>query len=259
MGSKKKKEEELFEKKVSEIASRLTRERLDEPRWKVKIVLVPSRPGQEGVSVKVSVAILDKSFYCRAINILFSAGTAEYQTVDMHKIDMDNFEVVLEKIPEEVRIMFYMKMLDKSGEWITDDNQGKFFTFTAEPGGKITFDSEWEDKRLIPCHVCGYECRIEWDECPSCNTPLHDTSQSIFADEQKAKEDARRQVKEDESWKWEEAQSTDEVWRGLPECPSCGSAVQPEWKKCPICGFDLTSVKLQKKDIYADDKDVQEL
>src|SRR5271157_426591 len=258
MPSKKKKEEMLFEKKVDDIAKRLTRERLDEGRWKVKTLLVPAPSGTKGVSVKITVQIIDKSFYCRAITVKFNPGTEEWLEAKMRQLDMDNFEVILDNIPEELRIMYYLEMLDKSGEIIKDDNEQKTFTFTVEPNGRIAFDSDWDDKRLITCTVCHYECRMEWDECPNCNTPLHDTSQSIFADEQTAKEEARRQVKEDDSWVWEEAQSTDEIWRGLPECPSCGSAVQLDWKKCPICGFDLSGVKLEKKDIYAGDKDIEE-
>ncbi len=144
----------------------------------MKIVRLSLRRGQEGVSVKILVTILNRYFYCQAIKILYNAGKTEFQEIDMQKLDMDHFEAVLEKIPEEIRIIYYIKLLDKSGKWIADDNEGIFYKFTAVPGGKIVFDFEWENRRLIQCHICGYKCRIEMDECPACNTPLHDTRQS---------------------------------------------------------------------------------
>ena len=50
---------------------------------------------------------------------------------------------------------------------------------------------------------------------------------------------------------WEKAQQTDEVWRGLPTCPNCGTSVQPDWSTCPVCNFDLKNVQLKKEAAFS--------
>ncbi len=245
MVSKKTKENALNEKKINEVMNRLNREHREEGRWKVNQVAIPSRPGMLGASVKIYVQLLDKSFYCQGITVKFNANTPEWQTAKMHQSnrDSDAFEVILDNIPQDTRIEYYLEMLDKSGMIIQDDNKQKAYAFTIEADGKLTLDKEWDDKYLIPCGACRYMCGKELDNCPICNAPLHDTSQEIFVDDQEAKEEARKMEKEDDSRRWEEAQATSDVWEELPACPHCQHAVQPSWKQCPICGFDLTIVK----------------
>lgn len=268
MARKKRKEEAFFEKQVDQIANRLQSEHKEEGRWEVRTILIPimgEGADAKSVNVKIAVSIKDKFFYCRGITAHFSAGTEEWREAKFEpdksrlsdSVDMDEWAIILANIPLETRIIFYLDLLDKSGETLRDDNDGKFYQFTTEPGGMIGEDSDWDDDRLIKCTVCGYMCRPEWDECPACNTPLDEfqTRQEIFVNDQEQKEEEREKEKDDDSWKWAEAQQTDEIWRGLPECPSCGSAVQPEWLKCPICNFDLSSVDLEKKGIYEDEFD----
>ncbi len=31
----------------------------------------------------------------------------------------------------------------------------------------------------------------------------------------------------------------DRFWEGLPECPKCKAAVQPDWDECPFCGYKM--------------------
>ncbi|MHA1731389.1 MAG: hypothetical protein ACTSU5_05570 [Promethearchaeota archaeon] len=270
MARKKKKYEKLFESKVDTITNRLQAEHKEERRWEVRTILIPildasGEASKDFVNVKISVSIKDKFFYCRGITAHFSAGTEEWRDAQMEpdksklsgSVDMDEWAIVLANIPLEIQVMFYLELLDKSGEKLTDDNDGKFYTFTTEPGGMIGQEDEWDDNRLIKCEVCGYMCRPEWDECPGCNTPLSEfyTRQEVFITDQEKKEQERKAQQEDDSWVWEEAQQTDEIWRGLPECPSCGTTVQPDWLKCPICDFDLTTVELKKKGIYEDEFD----
>lgn len=271
MARKKKKFEKLFEDKVDKITDRLQAEHKEEKRWEVRTVLIPimdasGEKSKEYINVKIAVSIKDKYFYCRGIKAHFSAGTEEWREANMEpdkskmsdSIDMDEWAIVLANIPLEIQVMFYLVLLDKSGNTLTDDNEGKFYTFTTEPGGMIdTAHDEWGDSRLIKCEVCGYMCQPDWDECPGCNTHLSEfyTRQEIFVDDQKKKENERKAIQDDDSLIWEEAQQTDEIWRGLPECPSCGTAVQPDWLQCPICHFDLSTVDLKKKGLYEDEWD----
>ncbi|GAB4317986.1 MAG: hypothetical protein Kow0069_20970 [Promethearchaeota archaeon] len=268
MARKERKKKKLFEKKVDQIAERLAAERKEERRWLVRTSLIPvmdsaGEASKEVVNVKISVSIKDRFFYCRGVTVKFSAGTEDWQEAKMEpdkgrlsdSVDMDEWAIVLANIPIEIQVMFYLELLDKSGEVLVDDNEGNFYTFTTEPGGMIDQSSEWDDRRLVRCTVCGYHCQPTWEECPACNTPLSEfqARQEIFLDDQKKKEEELKAKQEDDSLIWEEAQQTDEIWRGLPDCPSCGYTVQPDWTRCPICNFDLTSVELKKKGIYEDE------
>ncbi len=40
--------------------------------------------------------------------------------------------------------------------------------------------------------------------------------------------------------KVEDLAPEERFWEELPECPSCGGAVQPDWDQCPICGGALS-------------------
>ena len=256
---KKKEKEKVDEKdeRIQKIVKRLKSEEVVKERVRIEARLVSS-PDKAGVNVKVKVQILDPSFYAKACTLYFNAGTEKFEDILMEKVDQDNFAVVLGNIPKEIQVIYYVKILDKSGEFQqfprpeliqTDGTSAEepYYSFLVEPDGTISYKQEWEDSSLINCKVCGYACQRTWDICPECKTPLYDTTQEVFLDDQKAKMEARKQLKEEE-FSWEDA--SDEVWRGLPECPNCGYTVQLQWATCPVCKFDLSSVELKKKASY---------
>ena len=172
----------------------------------------------------------------------------------MDKIDDNNFSVVLANIPVDMTILYYLELLDRGGVWLkqlrNEEKQEPFEFSTSKDG--VQEKKDWDDPDLIKCEVCGYMCRKHWDECPECHTPLYDTTQEIFMDEQAAKERQRAKETDPDEIAWQEAQQTDEFWKALPDCPSCGYTVQPDWSACPVCGFDLQSVELKKKAVYDD-------
>lgn len=254
--SKKKKAEEIEQEKIEKIMKRLESEEKAQERVKIDARLVSSPENQSGVSVKVKAQILDDSFYAQAVHLFFNAGTEQFEEVTMEKMNIDNFAIVLGNIPKEIQILYYIKVLDKSNEWIqfprpelidsdsaTETEQ--YFSFIVEPNGNISFKKAWDDASLVNCPVCQYACQPTWDVCPECNTPLYDTTQEVLLDSQKEKEEARKKMKEDAELSWDDA--TDEFWRTLPECPNCGYTVQQEWSTCPVCNLDLTTVDLKEK------------
>lgn len=250
--------EDLKEEKIKSIMNRLNREEKEKERIAVDAKLVSSPPEQPGVNVKVKVKILDDSFYAKGAKVFYNAGTEEFEEVSMEQVDIDNFAVILSNIPKELKIIYYIKILDKSGEYqqfprpelidpdATSDEE-PYYSFSVEPDGTISFKKDWDDSGLQKCKVCGYMCQPSWDVCPECNTPLYDTTQEVLQDEQKKKAKEREQRKKQEGT-WEDA--ADESWRTLPECPNCGYTVQLEWTKCPVCNFDLTTVELEKTPSY---------
>ncbi|MHA1281516.1 MAG: hypothetical protein ACTSVV_15795 [Promethearchaeota archaeon] len=254
-----KEEQKLKEEQILRIMKRLESEDKEKERVRVEAKLIAADPNEEGVNVKIKAQILDPSFYAKAAKLYFNAGTENFVEADMEKIDMDNFAVILSNIPKEIQILYYIKILDKSGEWtqfprpelIDPDDPTQeyepYYSFSVEPDGTISFKKLWDDSNLIKCPVCGYMCQKSWKTCPECNTPLYDPTQEVFIDDQLAKEKALEESQEDEL-SWEDA--TDEEWRTLPECPSCGYTVQLDWAKCPVCNFDLTTVELKKKASY---------
>jgi hypothetical protein len=257
---KKKSKDKVDEKdeRIQKIVKRLQSDDVIDDRVRVEARLVSS-PDQAGVNVKVKVQVLDPSFYAKACTLYYNAGSANFENILMEKIDQDNFAVVLGNIPKEIQIIYYIKMLDKSGEYqefprpelIQTDGTSEeepYFSFMVEPDGVISFKKEWDDSGLVDCKVCGYVCQPTWDICPECKTPLYDTFQEVLLDDQKAKVEARKQMKEDAEVSWDDA--SDEEWRGLPECPNCGYTVQTEWATCPVCQFDLSSIELEKKASY---------
>ncbi|MHA1150063.1 MAG: zinc ribbon domain-containing protein [Promethearchaeota archaeon] len=265
MGKEKKKkkkskiEQKIEEEQIKKIVKRLESEDKEKERVKVEAKMVSSDPKQQGVNVKVRVQILDDSFYAKKAKLFFNAGTENFEDVDMEQIDMDNFAIVLGNIPKEIQILYYVRLLDKSGEWtqfprpelINPDDPTQeydpYYSFSVEADGAISYKKLWDDEGLMKCPVCQYACQPTWKTCPECNTPLYDTTQAVFLDEQKAKEKALQERLNAEPT-WEDA--ADEEWRSLPECPNCGYTVQLEWAKCPVCNFDLTTVELQKKASY---------
>ncbi|MHA1436407.1 MAG: hypothetical protein ACTSPD_02415 [Promethearchaeota archaeon] len=260
-GKKKTKaDKEAEEEQIKKIMKRLESEEKEKERVKIEARLVPSSQGQQGVNVKIKLQILDSSFYAKGAKVFFNAGTEKFEDIDMEKLDMDNFAIVLSNIPKEIQILYYVKILDKSGQWqqfprpeLIDPNDPTqsyepYFSFSVEPDGTISFKKEWDDSGLLTCRVCGYACQRTWDICPECKTPLYDTTQEVFIDDQKAKIEKRKKIKEEAELTWEDA--SDEIWRGLPECPNCGYTVQLEWSTCPVCKFDLTTVELKKKASY---------
>jgi RNA polymerase subunit RPABC4/transcription elongation factor Spt4 len=257
---KKKKKDKVDEKdeRVQKIVKRLQSEDVITERVRVEARLVSS-PDKTGVNVKIKAQILDPSFYAKACTLYYNAGTEKFEHIIMEKIDQDNFAVVLANIPTEIQIIYYIMILDKSGasqqfprpELIQTDGTSEeepYFSFMVEPDGTIAFKKEWDDGGLVDCRVCGYACQRHWDVCPECKSPLYDTFQEVLLDDQKAKLEARKKLKEDYEDSWDD--SSDEAWRSLPECPNCGYTVQMEWSECPVCHFDLSSVELEKKASY---------
>lgn len=247
------------DERIQKIVNRLSSEEKVKERVKIEARVVSSFANQDGVNVKVKLQILDDSFYVKGAKVFFNAGTEKFENVDMEKVDMDNFAVILSNVPKEIQVLYYVDIKDKSGAWqqfprpelIQTDGTSEeepYFSFSVEPNGTISFKKEWDDSGTVACKVCQYVCQPTWDKCPECKTPLFDTHQEVFQDEQKAKLEARKKMKEDAEGGWEDA--SDEFWRGNPECPSCGYSVSIEWNLCPICNFDLTTVELQKKESY---------
>ncbi len=265
MGSKKeakksKVEQKIEDEKIQKIVKRLEGEDKVKERVRVDAKLMPSNPNQDGVNVKVKVQILDKSFYAKDAKLFFNAGAEKFEDIGMDKLDMDNFAVLLQNIPKEIQVLYYVQILDKSGIWtqfprpekvVKDSTEEEpYFSFSVEPDGAISFKKAWDDASLVNCRVCGYACQKSWDVCPECRTPLYDTTQEVFLDAEKSKTESRKQKKLEAEESWEDA--TDEEWRTLPECPSCGYTVQMEWQKCPVCNFDLSTVDLKKKVSHED-------
>ena len=261
---KKKKQKEIFEERIEKVVRRIEDEEKGEERVSIKANLISSPPGQIGASVKISLQIKDTSFYAKGATIEFSAGTDEWESVTMEKINLDNFSGVLNDVPKETKVLYFIKILDKSGEWVQyprvhdlkeeDADAEPYFQFTVEVDGGLSYKKEWDDDNLSKCPVCGYMCSIAWDECPECNTTLIDTTQEVFLDDQKKKEEEieKRKDLEDEI-AWSEAQGTADTWKGLPECPNCGYTVQLEWETCPVCSFNISAVKLEKAPVYAEE------
>jgi len=247
------------DERILKIMKRLEGEEKVQERVNVEAKLVSSPPNQPGVNIKIKLQILDTSFYAKAAKVFFNAGTDKFDDIDMEKVDMDNFAVILANVPKEIQIVYYVSIRDKSGSWqqfprpelIETDGTSEeepYFSFSVEADGTISYKKEWDDSGTIACKVCGKACLPSWDRCPECKTPLYDTTQAVFLDEQHAKTEARKKMKKELEDSWEDA--SDEEWRGLPECPNCGYTVQLEWAKCPICNFDLTTVELQKMESY---------
>jgi len=247
------------DERIQKIVKRLASEEKVQERVKVEARVVSSFANQDGVNVKVKLQILDPSFYAKGAKVFFNAGTEKFEDIDMEKVDMDNFAVILGNVPKEIQIVYYIQIRDKSGAWqqfprpelIDTDGisqEEPYFSFSVEPNGTISFKKEWDDTGLVDCRVCGYTCQPTWDKCPECKTPLYDTHQEVFQDAQSAKMAARKQMKADADGGWEDA--SDEFWRGNPECPNCGYTVDLNWHDCPICNFDLTTVELAKKESY---------
>ncbi len=40
----------------------------------------------------------------------------------------------------------------------------------------------------------------------------------------------------------------DRFWEGLPECPKCKAAVQPDWDACPFCGHKINKLRSPSMD-----------
>ena len=243
-----------YKKKIDGITNRLERERATADRVVAFARMMPSNLETGKINVKVSLKIVDKSFYCRQSKIWYSAGADEFREAVMDKVDDMNFAVVLANIPLDMTVLYYFELLDKGGVWLKqlkDEEEQKTYEFSTGKDG-VKEVKDWEDDNLVKCEVCGYMCRTEWDDCPECNTPLHDTTQEIFIDDQTSKEEKRKLESDPDEIAWKEAQQTDEIWRGLPECPNCGFTVQPDWSACPVCSFDLTAVKLEAKAVYED-------
>lgn len=261
MGLLKKKdkyEREEQEEAIQKIVKRLESEEKSEERVKVEARLLPSPPNQRGANIKIKLRVLDPSFYTKGAQIFYNAGTQKFTDYEMEKLDMDNYAIILENVPREIQVIYYVKLLDKSGNWtqfprpelIDPDglNQEEpYYSFFVESDGTIRFKELWQDSSLINCPVCGYACDKTWKKCPECRTPLYDTTQEVFMDAQKEKE-KRLEDQANAEPEWEDA--ADESWRTLPECPSCGYTVQLEWSKCPVCDFDLTSVDLKPTASY---------
>ena len=259
-----KKNKDLEEEKILKVVKRIEEEEKGQERIEIRANLISAPPGQIGASVKITLKIKDPSFYAKAGSIVYSAGTDEFEEISMQKIDLDNFAAKLENIPRETAVLYYVKILDKSGEWVQyprpydlkeeDAETEPYYQFTVEANGSISYKKMWDDTNLTKCPVCGYMCYPTWDECPECNTPLYDTYQEIFEEDQKEKEERLQKRKElEEEIAWSEAQGTAESWRGLPECPNCGYNVQVDWVNCPVCSYDLSRVKLEKKPAYAEE------
>ncbi|MHA1339747.1 MAG: hypothetical protein ACTSRZ_06450 [Promethearchaeota archaeon] len=244
-----------YKKKIKQITDRLERERIEADRVTAFARLMPSDLKSGKLNVKINLRINDPSFLCRQATLFYSA-TGGFESVVMDKIDDYNFSVVLANIPVDMTVLYYFELLDKSGTTIRvlkNETEQQTYEFSTHKDG-ITEATDWDTSGLIKCSVCGYMCRPEWDNCPECNTPLHDKmlTQEIFLEDQIKKEEERAKETDLDEIAWKEAQETDEFWKTLPECPSCGYTVQLDWAQCPVCGFDLTTVELKKKAVYDD-------
>ncbi|MBD3350278.1 MAG: hypothetical protein GF364_02215 [Candidatus Lokiarchaeota archaeon] len=244
-----------YKKKLQKITDRIERERRDAERVIAFARMMPSNIETGKLNVKINLRVIDKSFYCREAKLWYSA-TGEFESVRMDKIDDRNFSIVLANIPIDMTVLYYFELLDRGGVWLKqlrNEEEQKTYEFSTGKDG-VTEATDWDTSDLVKCSVCGYMCRPEWDKCPECNTPIHDDMmyQEVFLDDQVEKEEKRAKETDPDEIAWKEAQETDEFWRGLPECPSCAYTVQEDWAKCPVCGFDLTSVELKKKAVYDD-------
>jgi rubrerythrin len=243
----------LYKEKITRSTNRMDRERKESRAFSVRANSIPTEDPTK-FKVKITMEIKDSAFFGRAARVSYSAGTKEFILIDAEKIEQEKYVFTLENIPVDTRVMYFVEFLDKGGIWVRDDNEEKFYTFATNKDGTIdtSDEDEWKVDHGIKCTVCGYLCQRTWDECPECGTKLFDDpSLSLVEDDQKKKEEALKREKDAEAIAWEEAQKTDEVWRGLPPCPQCGIAVQPEWAACPVCQFDLTTAKLKKEATYA--------
>jgi hypothetical protein len=243
----------LYKEKLEKRTKGMDQERKEMRPFSVRPTAVPTTtPGK--FRIKITMEIKDPSFFGRACRVSYSAGASEFVLVNAEKVNQETYNFMLDNIPVDERVMYFVEFLDKGGIWVRDDNEGKFYTFATNKDGKIDTadDDEWKVKHGVKCTVCGYLCQATWTECPDCGTPLHeDPSLALTEDEKKKREEAIKKAHDAEAIAWEEAQETDEVWRGLPTCPQCGMSVQPDWASCPVCQFDLTSVKLKKEAVYS--------
>ena len=235
--------------------SRMENERLSVNNFELKISLIPTN-NPDLFKVRMTIKILEESFFAKAAKIYYSALDVTNQELDLMPLGNESFAVTLDDLPIDTQVMFYLSVLNKSGVWVTDDNDGKLYRFITTRGGRLDTSDEddWDVKRGVKCQVCGYLCLREWDECPNCNSPLHSVLQEVLQDDQKKKEERRKREQDLDAIAWEDAQVTDDVWRGLPTCPQCGSAVQPDWAACPICSYNLEGIKLEKKALFADEE-----
>lgn len=245
----------IQDKDRKQALNRMENERLSAKNFDLKITMIPTE-NPDLFKVKLTIKILEESFFAKAAKIYYSALDITNQELECTFVGNETFTVVLNDLPVDTQVLFYLSVLNKSGIWVNDDNDGKMYRFTTSKGGKLdTRDEEdWDVKRGVKCQVCGYLCLKEWDECPNCNSPLHSVLQEVLLDEQQKKEEQRKKEQDLDAIAWEDAQVTDDVWRGLPTCPQCGSAVQPDWASCPICSFKLEGVKLEKKALFADEE-----
>jgi RNA polymerase subunit RPABC4/transcription elongation factor Spt4 len=216
---------------------------------------MPSDIKSGKLSVKINLRINDESFLTRQAKLWYNAS-GEFESVMMDRIDDSNYSVVLANIPIDMTILYYFEILDKGGVWVKqlrNEAEQQTYEFSTGKDG-IKEVTEWETEGLVKCSVCGYMCRPEWDNCPECNTPLHDEmmTQEVFIEDQKKKEEIRAKETDTDEIAWKEAQEVDEFWKGLPECPSCGYTVQEDWAKCPVCGAELNPSELKKKAVFDD-------
>jgi len=216
---------------------------------------MPSDIKSGKLNVKINLRINDNSVLCRQAKLFYSA-TGGFESVIMDRIDDYNFSVVLANIPIDMTVLYYFELLDKSGaniKVLRNEAEQQTYEFSTHKGG-ITESTDWDTSGLVKCSICGYMCRPEWDNCPECNTPLHDKmlTQEVFIEDQIKKEEERTKETDLDEIAWKEAQESEEFWKTLPECPSCGYTVQLDWAQCPVCGFNLSSVELKKKAAYDD-------
>ncbi len=241
-----------YESTLDKAADRMETERDDRGKFRVTQSVIPTAD-PEYFKVKLTMEVIDRTFFGLSCRINYSAGAQEFQKVNARKLNEDLYEFTLEKIPVDTRVLYSLEFLDRGGEWVVDDNNGTFYTFATNADGTIDthHEDEWQVDRSFKCEVCGYMCLPEWDTCPNCNTPLHeDLTGELLLDEQQKKAAVQHRERDAEAIAWAEAQETDEVWRGLPSCPECGMSVQPEWAKCPVCSLDLTQYQLEKGAVY---------
>jgi hypothetical protein len=243
-----------FKSKVEHIANRMEQERKQRPIISVAARMVPSAPGSHKLNVRIMVKVNDESFYCRQINLLYSAGietspenlgNGAYQKVNMESEDRVNYRILLANIPFDMTILYYFELMDKSGvsfNEMKDKETHAPFEFSTFNLG-IKEESDWEDLELIKCDVCDYMCNKHWLECPGCHSSLHDTDQSIFADEQNTKERNLESLTSPyaSSVGGSENDAT-YIPEALEECPSCHISVQHDWPECPICHTSLDKV-----------------
>ncbi len=224
----------LYKEKIEKSAKRMAKEFKEMAPFSIRANVIPTSQAGELFDVKLTMEIKDQSFFGRACRVFYSAGAAEFVQTEAQKTSEEIYTFRLKGIPVDERVLYYVEFLDKGGTWVRDDNEGKYYTFATNKDGSIdtSNEDEWKVSRGIKCPVCGYLCLPEWDECPECNTPLHESADlALTTDEAKKIEDINKKTRDVEAIAWEEAQQTDEVWRGLPTCPNCGTSVQPDWSK----------------------------